>query len=220
MAFSRAFSTMFEEKQYGTAFDRSESTRYTIDEETSPCSLRSRTSHSVQAAMSLISSTLFVLPSDTLFHSLALAPTDPRFPSTALLHSLCAIGASMCPLPEEASSYWRSEASPSSYHFRQAKTHLQAFNIGTVLDNARAALLLCVYSFATEQFIEVWSLIGLACRSVAPAGLNVGFACYQFTLFADVYITARSKRMRNAYHDDGDLSRSLPQKAYFRGSTC
>lgn len=116
---------------------------------------------------------MYILPPDALFHSLAFPPTDPRFPSLGLLHALCALGATMVPLPPDYNDYWREAPTASAYHFRQAKSHINAFNYNTVLDDARAALLLAVYSFAAEQFMEVWQLVGLACRSLAPAGLNV-----------------------------------------------
>lgn len=79
----------------------------------------------------------------------------------------------MMPLPAHSDDYWRDAPSPSAYHFRQAKSHINNFNYHNVLDDARAALLLTVYSFAAEQFMEVWQLVGMACRSLAPAGLNV-----------------------------------------------
>lgn len=120
---------------------------------------------------------MFILPPDSVLHALALPPTDPRFPSLALLHALCALGASMVPIPPHADNYWRDAPTPSAYHFRQAKLHINTFKFSNVLDDARAALLLTVYSFAAEQFMEVWQLVGMACRSLAPAGLNVSIDC-------------------------------------------
>lgn len=107
--------------------------------------------------------------------TLLLPPTDPRFPSVALLHALCALGSSIVPLPPEGQWYWKepNTPSPATYHFRKAKKHLNRFDVHTVLDDAKAALILTIYSFATEEFVEVWQLVGLAARSIAPAGLNV-----------------------------------------------
>lgn len=120
-------------------------------------------------------STLSIIPAESFFHSLALSPADPRFPAPALLHALCALATTMVPLPNdpESQTYWKSAPSPSQYHFRCARRHIGEFAMHTVLDNCRACLLLAMFSFATEQFIEVWQIVGLAARSIAPAGLNV-----------------------------------------------
>jgi hypothetical protein len=120
----------------------------------------------------MVSDTLFLLPADAVFRSLALPPTDPRFPSIALLHALCALGATALPIPAEGRGYWQDAPSPSKYHFRQAKKHLQSFNASQVLDDLRAAVLLTIYSFAAEQFIDVWQLVGMACRGLPATGLN------------------------------------------------
>lgn len=123
-------------------------------------------------ALAMISDTLFLLPADSVFRSLALPPTDPRFPSTALLHALCALGATTFPLPPEARGYWQEAPTASAYHFRQSKKHLQTFNASQVLDDLRAAVLLVIYSFAAEQFIDVWQLVGMSCRGLPATGLN------------------------------------------------
>lgn len=120
----------------------------------------------------MISDTLFLLPADAVFRSLALPPTDPRFPSTALLHALCALGATTFPLPPEARLYWQEAPTASAYHFKHAKKHLQTFNVSQVLDDLRASVLLVIYSFAAEQFIDVWQLVGMSCRGLPATGLN------------------------------------------------
>ena len=148
---------------------------------------------------------MYILPPDTLFHSLALPPTDPRFPSLGLLPALCALGATMVPLPPHCDDYWREAPTASAYHFRQAKLHINSFKYNTVLDDARAALLLTVYSFAAEQFMEVWQLVGLACRSLAPAGLNVSMASLLMTE-TEQSRTACAEPMRTAFKQNGRFS--------------
>jgi len=125
-----------------------------------------------EVALSMIQ-TSYILSPDSFFHALALPPTDPRFPSTALLHAMCTLGSMMSPLPAHSNEYWRSAPSPSVYHFRCAKAALADYKMHTILDNCRASLLLTMYSFAVEQFVDVWQLVGTSARSLAPAGLNV-----------------------------------------------
>ncbi|KAL8293235.1 hypothetical protein RQP46_000929 [Phenoliferia psychrophenolica] len=117
------------------------------------------------------------------FLSLELAPDDPNFPHTALLHAICAY-ASVWVSPETLGGvgeggqrkYWESDKSPRDYHFRTARECIDgalAKAKGSNLFQVLQSILLCAYlAYQSASFTELWLLSGLATRLCTPLGLN------------------------------------------------
>ena len=130
-----------------------------------------------QAALSHLTNTLDVLSHESFLASLYSDSSSDTFPSLALVHTLCALGATIGVFPPSILDYWQMEASsPWDYHACKARLHLQHFSTKHILDDIRAALILSVYSFSNAEFSEVWNLVGMACRALPTTGLTVSYS--------------------------------------------
>ncbi|KZT01965.1 uncharacterized protein LAESUDRAFT_443524 [Laetiporus sulphureus 93-53] len=129
----------------------------------------------------------------TFMASLSLPPTHPKFPLTALLHSMCALGsfytAAVAPAPHPTSSPFPiddpfdgkhkvSEQRPDSFAEIQARYARHAidssYELGEELFQVvQAEVLLSSWYWASAKWAEAYMSMCRALRSGTPIGLNV-----------------------------------------------
>ncbi|KAI0788632.1 hypothetical protein C8Q75DRAFT_241835 [Abortiporus biennis] len=148
----------------------------------------------------------FHLHAVRLFHgpsflaSLSLHPTDPRFPSTAILHCICAIGsmytATIPPTPHLpdypthelfGSRLRRLDRRPDSFAEQQAKFAKKAleFNIDfgqETFQCLQVSIMLTWFYWSQGRWSEAFLSASQALRIAVPCGLN---ACPPFHTIAD-----------------------------------
>lgn len=162
---------------------------------------RTCASFSSQIALKHLRPSLDILSHEEYLSSLSLRCSNKSFPSLALVHSICAIGASICGVPPRLTTDWQSGVIPSSeFHSQRARAHLQRFSPDKLLDDVRAALILAVYSFTAQEMLEVWSLVGAACRFIAPSGLNVGHGTFSHLVrYSSLLLPCWAQRFESQY---------------------
>ncbi|KAM0786648.1 hypothetical protein ACM66B_002097 [Microbotryomycetes sp. NB124-2] len=107
---------------------------------------------------------------------MALPPTNSGFPHPCLIHAMLATATRMVSADFFGfeQRYWGSEATPADYHAKRARAHVEEAIAGgkRLFQVLQATIMLCMYSYSTARFVEVWLGCGLATRIATPLGVN------------------------------------------------
>jgi len=114
-----------------------------------------------------------------LLEAIEKPPTEPGFPSAALLHAICAYAAIYVQpdslVGQAGVPYWTGSKTPRQYHFKLAG-HAIDQSLGSkssgLLQVLQAAILCAWVAYHSAEFQTVWLLAGTATRLCTLLGLN------------------------------------------------
>ncbi|KAH9840158.1 uncharacterized protein C8Q71DRAFT_746053 [Rhodofomes roseus] len=149
--------------------------------------------HLVDAYFSFNADASRLLHRPTFMADLSLPPTHPRFPSTALLHAICAIGsfytAAVDPSPNPTKSpfpmddpfdsrHWMHGRKPYSFaevQVQHANTAiLSASSVGEdIIQGLQAEIILSTWYWTSAKWAAAYMSIARSLRTCLPMGLNV-----------------------------------------------
>lgn len=105
---------------------------------------------------------------------LALPPTHPDFPHSALLHAICASASRWTSLELNVHSQPRRRDRFAEYHASKARSYIDQtmVNGAQIFSVLQACIILSWWFYAEGRWVEVWIFAGFQCRVAVPLGLN------------------------------------------------
>ncbi|KZW00677.1 hypothetical protein EXIGLDRAFT_133844 [Exidia glandulosa HHB12029] len=115
-----------------------------------------------------------ILHRPSFMASLALPPTHPDFPHSAVLHAICASASRWTSLELNVQSQPRRRDRFAEFHAGKARSYIDQTMVSgaQIFATLQACIILSWWFYAEGRWVEVWLFAGFQCRASVPLGLN------------------------------------------------